>query len=211
MLSLGNKLGLFMIIILSILISCKNEYEKREDYFITSLKNKNEITEQNKVYNIAKDTINHWIQLDLRYFHKFNGGPIDGADWKIDEWIFFNSTKEKCLVNLLIRSYYNPLHDDIYLIFGEKTDRGWWFHLGPDLVVIQNQYSEDKEELAIPFSIISEVARKNALQWYYIKGDGHLINDKYFDYEFNVAMDPDQQKRIDWYLNTFLKSKYEED
>ena len=227
-----NKVVLILFFLLFILFSCKDEYSKRSDYFQLSqtLNEKDSLTAV--IHSAAIDTIKSWINADLTYFHKFNQASLDEAEWKIDDFVLINTKKDKCVLSMLIRLFYNPSQDDIYFILGEKYQGKWWFYQGPDLVILQENYTDDKAMTALSFNTLSEIAQRNSLNWYYIeKGNGaclkelfgsgydnykkckdekYLINDKYFEAEIDIGMNPDPEKRTKWYLNEFLKSKHKE-
>ncbi len=137
---------------------------------------------------------------------------------------------DKCIINVLVQDVANKKHDDIIFLLGEKYEGRWWFYNGPDMVIIQENYIKDTAVYALPFSTLREIALKNTLSWYYIEKpagtclkklfsvkdmratknaneEKYIINDEYFEYEINVGMNPSPKKRIEWYLNVFLKKQ----
>ena len=119
------------------------------------------------------------------------------------------------------------VNDAITLLLGEKVNGEWWFYDGPQYAVLRKVYTT---KLTQPLSLkfLSDRARSNALSWYYVNkptgtcakilfSDGYdnykkcseekyLINDLYFENEFNYR--PDFESRQRDYHERFLKNRY---
>lgn len=174
--------------------SCKNRTEKNIEYYSSQFEILKKSHEYQIVISSAEDTIKRWIDLDLKYFHRFKSDK-----WKLDDWIYLNSTQDKCIVSILVKNLRTSELDDVNFILCEKNQGKWWFYDGPDLMILQKNYTDDKTLLALPFDQIRIVARKYILQWYY--NDNHKINDNYFEEGFNWSVDRREH-------GNFLKEKY---
>ncbi len=203
--------------------SCNNGLEKKKEYYKEKFEVLKKTDTYKAVYSSASDTIKHWIDSELVFFYQFNS-KVRWSKYEIDKWILFNSTKDKCLINLLIQSTANKVLDDVYFILGEKYQEKWWFYEGPDLTIIQENYIKDTAVYALPFSTLREIALKNTLSWYYIekpagtclkklfsegydsykkcREEKYVINDQYFESGFNWDAD---RKNHSKFLNERFK------
>ncbi len=213
------------------LFSCTSENEKRTRFYETD--QLITIKESDLVIHLAKDTVNQWIRMRLQYF--FYLDSIRDF-WRLDDWVFFNSKMDKCIINIPIQQSKPDarikVNDAITLILGEKISGHWWFYDGPQYAVPRSG-NMDNTNTPLSLEFLTKRARYNALSWYYVEKpagtclkklfsegyesykkcneEKYIINDEYFEYEINVGMNPDPKKRIEWYLNVFLKNKFEPD
>jgi len=161
-----SKLLQIGVLLLSF-FSCSNGDNERSEFFAAANSNLNKDSFSNRIAEGARDTIESWIDLDLEYFYFYRDSSI--YQWTLDDWIFFNSKSDKCILSLLRRDFNNPNIDNVTFILGEKYQNKWWFYAGPTMAIMQENYSKSKSELALPFSQLSELARKNSLNWYYVE------------------------------------------
>ncbi len=138
----GNKVT---IILLMTLLSCTTTNE-RWDYFVKHIESNDEISEQTLVKKLVGDTVNRWIDLKLQYFYHLNNKR---DSWIIDDYIFFNSGLDKCIVNMPIRGdTIEGGSDSITILMGEKINGQWWFYDGPQYAVLRGgNYSTDTKKL----------------------------------------------------------------
>jgi hypothetical protein len=215
---------IYGLVLLVTLISCRDEYDRKVNFFREKFAISEEDMLIKQIRITATDTFKSWINKDLKYFHKFKEGSTNNADWKIDEWVFINSKRNKCLISILVRTFYNATQDDVYFLLGERYDGKWWFYPGPDLVVVQQNYNNDLSLKVLPFNTLSEIARRYTLNWYYTEkqtgvcinelfasgyssykkcsDEQYLINDEYFEKGFNWEVDRQSHSE-------FLKEKYD--
>jgi len=149
----------------------------------------------------------------------------------LDTQIYLNSGMDKGIMNLMVQNSENKFQDMIYVILCENYKGKWWFYRGPTYVIPRENYTDNPVN-PLPLHKLLEIARKNSLNWYYVekengtclkelfnsgyenykkcKDEEYLINDKYFEAEIDIGMNPDPENRTKWYLNEFLKSKHKE-
>jgi|GEM_PF-5932878 len=221
MLKRGNK-GMFFLFL--VFASCSNESKKRLDFFEMGIDSAQQIEDSKIVHQLATDTVRKWINLKLKYFYYLNESK---NRWRIDQYVFFNSGFNRCVLNMPIRGdVIEGGSDSVTILLGEKINGRWWFYCGPQYAVLRGgSYSSDTKN-PLPLDFLTHRARVNALSWYYIdrptgaclkkffsegydsykkcSEEKYLINDEYFETGFNWEVDrkgyPD-----------FLKNKYEPD
>ncbi len=207
----------YLLIIILAFSSCKNS--ERESFYV---KANHTADVERIILKCANDTINKWIKLRIKGF------AFDSLreDWKIEKYVFLNSKKDKCILNMphrILSGQYNTGIDRIEMLLAEKYENEWWFYPGPDYVILRETYTKDTDS-PLPFDKLSEIARRNALSWYYIEKppgtclkklfsegyesykkcgeEKYVINDQYFESGFNWEAD---RKNHSKFLNERFK------
>jgi hypothetical protein len=213
MFSHGNKTKVLILILIILSIdACCSDADEKQDLLLKSFKEQEQFEKLNqRVLALANDTVKHWISLDLKYFH-----VLRKFKYVLDSQVYFNSTKDKCFLFVLTQDSENNSQDMIYSILGEKYKDDWWFYNGPTYVIERTNYTSKNINDPLPFAKLRDISRENTFDWYYLKKENtgcfkllfssgyseykkcteqkYVINDQYFEYELNVALNPDPKK-----------------
>jgi hypothetical protein len=163
------------------LFGCKSGNEQLQ-HFNAELKNLEKTEKYKVVKKLANDTLQKWINSDitstgippLRTFIK----------WKLDDAIFFNEDKNRCIILILERDTtpYAKL-DAVKLLLADYNLNHWNFYF-QSLPALFYQRNESKAN-GYNFDELSALVRKDILKEYY-KRNSCKIDSDFFDYDINI-------------------------
>jgi len=172
----------YFFFLLFIIFSCNKKQQTNED-----LIGKNKLIktisiniakedEYNKVYNLAVDSLNTWVENQLSITK-----ALQHSNWQLDSLVCFNTEANK-VVMALYHQESATTNNAIDYFYGVKINMKWYFFKGP--VIFPNPSYHEK----IPFPQLHAIALKEVFQGYLKKnanGPSHggewEINERFFD------------------------------
>ena len=195
--------------------SCDNQKEKkmRELYYVNSVKTIG-LDEYYDIYNQAIDSINNWIQNDLR------GGLMQKSalEWLLDSLICFNQEGNKCIMAIMNRDQGGV--NSINHFHGVKIRSHWYFFCGPTLYAFSEFY-DLPPKIPLSFEKLKQIATSHIYRGYLKKGKGGQweINERFFDRiipSYNLKTDEEYvmfMVEVNWSsdVNETIRKYYEDD
>jgi len=161
-----------------VILSCNGRKEEKELYLAMSF-SENLVGKQayNLIYKQASDSINSWINGDLKTW-EYEELEVS---IKIDSILCINKSQDKLVTALLAKTLdKNYYVDGVHFFYGVKIEEKWYFFKGPYMVI-----PRDKENLNTPtsFTKLHEIAMDTVFKGYLKKNEetGEWeINDAFF-------------------------------
>ena len=171
------------------MFSCSSQSRKNASYdlLLTDFKKSPAYSD---VRSAAQQHLLKWIKADLEEIH-----ILSECKWKLSDDVFFNSTKDRAYLLLLIQdSDQGAELDYVYPLYAALQDDQWvvYFSGLPGYVFPRERFGEHKQ---ISFEQLSRISRDEVLNGYL--DDSGKISDEYV----NKAYTPELRKKHIQFLN----------
>lgn len=170
-----------------------------------------EEVKKDKEYEIVRqglvDTLNAWIERGLYEVQYFK---VNKPTWKVDDAVFFNRSKTKCLLLILIQDGDPQSNEDYVKIIGaEKNNEKWQYYYVSYACTIY--FRETNNYQVRSFEDLSADMVCDLVNDGYVKcGIGCRINYEYIDGSDLWFADWMREKHQQFLNGTFSRNRFEE-
>ena len=139
-----------------------------------------------QVRSELSDTIKGWINMDIKAVQHYKRNL-----WKIDEPVFFNTTKNAAIILVLEQdTAKNAKMDDIHLIFAKKNSDIWrFFYHGMNTLTAARYYTKKDPTIPYTFEELSNLGKRKLIEGGYLKKCGCKINDEWVNAWYSETLE----------------------